>query len=136
MKTIIAGSRTIQSYQVVLDAINSAPFKDQITEVFSGMATGPDIFGFRWAMENKKPVRQFLPDWKKLGKPAGIIRNVEMATYADAAIIVWDGSSTGTGHILKYFKKLDPPVLVHLVMHRPANMPPNLVQQGRDESYE
>lgn len=115
MKTIICGSRTIQSYDVFLRALNTAPFLDKITVVFSGMAAGPDVFGYRWAMERKLPVRQFYPDWNKLGKPAGLIRNMEMCTYADAIIAVWDGRSTGTGHIIKYSSHMDPPLLRHII---------------------
>lgn len=116
MKTIICGSRTIQSYDLVKSAIESSGFADKITEVFTGMASGPDIFGFRWATERKLPVRRFLPEWDKLGKQAGFIRNAEMCTYADAIIAVWDGRSNGTKHIIKYSKQMDPPLQRHIVV--------------------
>lgn len=133
MNTIIAGSRTIQSYDLVLKAIQDSGFAPRITTVLCGMASGPDILGYRWAMTQKIPVRQFVPEWSKYGKPAGIIRNAEMATYADAAIVLWDGRSTGTAHLLKYMKGLDPKVLVHLVMC-PEWVQKTLVTQGQEQS--
>lgn len=135
MKTILCGSRTIQSYDALLAALAACGFADQITTVFTGMASGPDIFGYRWALERKLPVRPFLPDWKTHGKPAGIIRNMEMVTYADAMVALWDTRSTGTKHIIAYSKKMQPPlrVYVHLC---PEFIPQNLVTQGRKESDE
>lgn len=132
MKTIIAGSRTIQSYQMVLDAINSSGFADQITCVFSGMASGPDIFGYRWALERKIPIRQFKPDWDKLGKQAGFIRNAEMCTFADAIIAVWDGRSNGTKHIIKYSSQMDPPLRRHVVNVGPQLQ--TLADYGRQQT--
>lgn len=115
MKTIIAGSRSIKTYETVKSVIESAPFVSQITEVFCGMAAGADIFGFRWATERKIPVKQFRPEWDKYGKVAGIIRNCEMCAYADAIIVVWDGRSTGSAHIIKYSKGIDPKLQRHIV---------------------
>ena len=133
MKTIIAGSRTIQSYDAVLRALAACGFADRITSVFSGMASGPDIFGYRWALERKLPVRPFFPDWKTHGKPAGIIRNMEMVTYADAMVVLWDTRSTGTKHIIEYSKKMLPPLEVYVQLC-PEFLPANLVTQGQQES--
>lgn len=114
MKTIIAGSRTITDYNLVQSVIESAPFRARITAIFCGMAAGVDILGYRWAYANRVPIREFKPDWTTYGKMGGIIRNGEMASQADAAIVIWDGVSRGTEHLLKYIKGLDPKVEVHL----------------------
>jgi hypothetical protein len=39
--------------------------------------------------------------WDQFGKSAGFRRNVEMAEYADALVLVWDGKSRGSGHMLR-----------------------------------
>ena len=96
MKTIIAGSKSIQSYDLVAETIQLSAFT--VTEVFSGMRSGPDIFGYRWGVNAKIPVRCFKPDWEKLGKPAELIKCFEMAAYADALIIITDG----TDHVAEY----------------------------------
>lgn len=115
MKTIIAGSRAITDYNLVVSHIESAPFRAQITQLFCGMAAGVDILGYRWAYANRIPIREFRPEWNTYGKMAGIIRNGEMASQADAAIVVWDGASRGTEHLLKYMRGLDPAVHLHLL---------------------
>lgn len=99
MKTIIAGSRSVTNYLAVKSAIEESGF--EITEVVSGGAHGVDRLGERWANENNVPIRRFLPDWDKHGKPAGFIRNYLMAKYAEALIAVHDGSSRGTAHMIR-----------------------------------
>jgi hypothetical protein len=95
-KVIIAGGRNIKDYNLVVAAIEESGWKDQITEVVSGGADGVDKLGERWAMDNLLYVRRFNADWKRWGNRAGPIRNLEMAKYADALILVWDGESKGS----------------------------------------
>lgn len=93
MKVIIAGSRHMQfkDYWMIGKAVEKSRF--DVTEVVCGMARGADMFGAKWAYENKIPVKKFPANWDEHGKAAGPIRNGEMARYADAAIIfIWDGS--------------------------------------------
>ncbi len=115
MKTIIAGSRSITNQVTVFWAIDNSPFCDKITEVVSGGARGIDTLGELWAARNAIPVTQFLPDWS-VGKHAGLLRNSEMATYADALIAIHDGKSTGTLHMITQMKKLSK--IVHIVTLR------------------
>ena len=113
MKTIIAGSRTIQSYAPVLEAIRRSGMV--ITEVVSGKATGVDLMGERYAGEQDIPVKPFPPDWAKHGKKAGILRNLEMLDYADQVIVVWDGTSTGSQHTCKEGLRRGMPVFLQKV---------------------
>lgn len=94
MRTIIAGSRGITEYSIVLQAIIESDFK--VTEVVSGTAEGVDRLGETFAHIGNIPCNRFPADWKKYGKSAGMIRNEEMARNADALIAVWDGKSKGT----------------------------------------
>lgn len=100
MRTIIAGSRTITSYQTVCECIKDSGFT--ITEVVSGAARGVDKLGEMWAKENKVAIKQFPADWDKFGRKAGHIRNEEMAQYATCLIAIWDGESPGTGSMIHY----------------------------------
>lgn len=99
MKTIIAGSRTITNYDILLEAIEDSGITP--SEVISGTCNGVDILGERWAKENDIPIVCFPADWEKYGRSAGMIRNIEMAKYADALIAVWDGVSPGTENMVK-----------------------------------
>lgn len=131
MKTIIAGSRNITDYNLLLRAINSVSF--DITEVVCGCADGPDKMGLMWARDNGIAVR-FFPAWShqmmwaldnrnsdekvvdmpmvKNPKSAGFVRNHEMAKYAGAAIILWDGRSRGTEGMIAQARRYD--LVVHL----------------------
>lgn len=105
MRTIIAGSRTIKDKSFVYGILNS--FTDfKITEVVCGMAIGVDMIGYQWANDNGLPIKQFPAQWAIHGsKIAGFVRNEEMAKYAEALILIWDGSSKGSQHMLKCAEK-------------------------------
>lgn len=109
MKVIIAGSRHMPftQYPLIGQAVSKSGFK--ITEVVCGMARGADMFGAKWAYENKIPVKKFPANWDEHGLAAGPIRNAEMAQYADAAIIfIWDGSR-GSADMERKMKSLKKP---------------------------
>jgi len=110
MKIVIAGSRTITNYDEVLTAIKGSPFV--ITEVVSGRARGVDSLGEYYAKQNNLACSYFPADWNTHGRRAGPIRNAEMARYADAAIIVWDGVSTGSANMIENMKRLNKPYYV------------------------
>ena len=99
MKVIIAGSRDIKDYKLVVDTIKSSGY--DITEVVSGCATGVDGLGEQWARANNIPVKEMPADWNRHGKSAGPQRNKAMAEYADAAVIIWDGQSRGTRNMIE-----------------------------------
>ncbi len=123
MKLIVAGSRTLSdaaNRQKVYDYLDGK--KCSITEIVSGMALswkwkddphigGADRYGYDWAIMNAVPVMTFYPDWERYGKGAGINRNCDMARYADAVVVFFDGSSTGTDH-MKIMQTIGKPVLL------------------------
>ena len=102
MKVVIAGSRTITDYEILLDAMSQVDWV--ITEVVSGLATGVDTLGMRWAKEKNIPVKEFRAEWELHGKAAGPIRNSQMAKYADAVIVIWDGESRGSKNMIEEAK--------------------------------
>lgn len=106
MKTIIAGSRGITKLAILQEALNGCFFKHDITEVVSGTAAGVDRLGEKWANSQDIPIRRFPADWNTFGRSAGYIRNKQMAEYADAAIILWDGESKGTKHMIDLAQKM------------------------------
>jgi hypothetical protein len=107
-KTIIAGSRTFDSLFLLHYAIREARKAglEDITEVVSGAARGADRLGEDWAEQFGIPVNSHPADWKYHGKKAGILRNKDMADYADQAIILWDGYSPGTKNMIDTMRKL------------------------------
>lgn len=116
MKVIIAGSRSITSFEDVSAAIIASGFT--ITEVVSGGAAGVDTMGEQWAATAGLPVKRFLPDWEQFGKAAGPIRNRDMAKYADLAIVVWDGKSAGSRSMINEMSKAGKMVYVHPINYK------------------
>ena len=111
MKTIIAGSRSIIEMKHIETAIVLSNFN--ITEVVCGMASGVDTLGLQWAKTQKIKVTEFPAFWAQEGKLAGIKRNVRMGNYADVLISIWDGSSKGTDHMIRWMKKIEKPIFVY-----------------------
>lgn len=115
MKVVIAGSRHIKDRLGLVKAIEQSGFN--ITEVVCGMARGVDTMGEAWARANDIPVKEMPADWGKFGSYAGPLRNSEMAKYADAAIILWDGESRGTLNMIKNMAHLDKPYFIRMVFN-------------------
>lgn len=115
MKTIIAGSRAIDRYELVDVALSDAMGQGLvITAVVSGGARGIDQLGERWAREHSIPVTRLIPDWGKWGKRAGILRDEQMASVADALVAIWDGTSRGTDHMVSEGRRRG--LVVHLYL--------------------
>lgn len=103
MRTIIAGSRTIEDYGCLLNAIKQS--KINISTIVSGTANGVDKLGERYGTENNIPILKFPADWDNLGKSAGYKRNETMSENADALIVLWDSVSKGTKHMIDIAKR-------------------------------
>lgn len=104
MKTIIAGSRDGIVYTDLINALHLCGFKNQITEIVSGGARGADSYGENYAKDFNIPLKIFPAKWRVNGvydPSAGYKRNVEMARYADACIVLWNGKSRGSKHMIK-----------------------------------
>jgi len=121
MKVIIAGSRYKDSerkipfddYLAVVNAIKNSNFN--ITEVISGCAIGVDKLGEKWANVNNCPIILMPADWNRYNKAAGPIRNRQMAEIADAAVIIWNGKSSGTLNMINEMKRLNKPYFIDII---------------------
>lgn len=106
MRTIVAGSRSINQYSIVASAIADAPWS--ISVLISGGAKGIDELGEAYAYLHKIPLEIYNAEWRtKNGYDpgAGIKRNKLMATKAEALIAIWDGISPGTANMIENAKK-------------------------------
>lgn len=86
-------------------AIEKASFN--IDTVISGTAKGVDQLGETWAYDNNKNLITMPADWDAYGKMAGYKRNIAMAATADALIVLWDGRSNETKHMINIAKNKD-----------------------------
>ncbi len=81
-----------------------------ISEVVSGGAIGVDLSGENFANIFGFKLKKFPADWETHGKAAGPIRNKQMAEYADALLLIWDGKSKGSTNMKTQMIKLKKPV--------------------------
>lgn len=106
MKIAIFGSRQITDVEL------SGFLPEDVTEIVSGGAVGVDTVAADYAMANGIKLVEFLPDYALFGKRAPIIRDKQIAEYADMGFAFWDGSSKGTVHTVNFFKELRKPVRI------------------------
>lgn len=120
MKTIIAGTRSFSDYSLLEEVMDEVHSHFNVSEVVSGTAKGADRLGELWASERSVRLVKFPADWKKLGKAAGPIRNLEMAVYSELLVSFWDGASSGTKNMITHMESLSKPRLV--VNYRTGHM--------------
>ena len=109
MRVIVAGSRSITDREFVWGVLSQ---QCDISVILSGEAPGPDRFGKEWARAHKLPVKVFLAEWKRCGKAAGILRNLQMAKEGDRLLAFWDGQSRGTAHMIQCMRRAGKPVVI------------------------
>lgn len=119
MKLIIAGSRHFDKNKVLSIIESSIDFFDlgtSLTEIVHGAAEGVDSAAIDFyethfdGYQLLYGIRKFPADWKTHGKAAGPIRNRQMAEYADALLLIWDGKSRGSANMKKEMEKLNKPI--------------------------
>ena len=114
MKVIIAGSRDIIDFWKIVPFIKEGFEQlniENAPQIVSGCANGMDKIGESLAEFCGYDLKKFPADWNKHGKAAGPIRNKQMAEYADAAIVIHNGSR-GSLNMIEQMKKLNKPVFV------------------------
>lgn len=118
-KVCIAGSRSFTDWLLMWEFLEKklADFLklttgSGISEIVSGTAKGADKLGERYAVAKSIPIKRFPADWNKYGKVAGHVRNRQMAKYADACVVFWDGESRGTANMIQCTRELKLPTMV------------------------
>ena len=112
-KVIVAGSRTFSDFDLMCEKMDYflQTVNDDI-EIVSGLVPGADSLGTKYAKKRGYHVREFPARWNTFGKRAGYLRNIEMAEYADACVVFWDGKSKGTKHMITTAKQYKMPVRI------------------------
>ena len=96
MKCAVIGSRSI-----VIDNIGEY-IPPEADEIVSGGAVGVDSAAAEYAAAHGIKLSVFLPDYKKYGRAAPIVRNKTIVDYSDIVIALWDGKSRGTSQVIEY----------------------------------
>ena len=106
MKVAVIGSRNanISNLETYLS--------ENCTEIVSGGAIGIDRCAAAFAKAHGLTLTEFLPQYKKYGRAAPIIRNKQIVEYADTVLAFWDGVSKGTSFTIRYCEKIGKPCIV------------------------
>lgn len=116
MRTIIAGTRNINSYQQVCNAISAAElYGISCKHIITGGCRGVDTLGINYAKNNNIEFTIYNADWNLYGKSAGPIRNEIMSRNADALIAIWDGKSKGTADMIKKAENENLIIYIHKI---------------------
>lgn len=107
---LICGSRSIKNLQ-----ISRYIRPESCAAILHGGAMGTDAIADSWAKANNLETVIYKPNYKVYGKRAPLVRDEEMAEFADVVIAFWNGVSKGTLYTVNYAKKIGRKVIVHLI---------------------
>lgn len=116
MSLIIAGGRDLKIddrlFDFAVDYFNLLPNNDwgDVGEIVSGGASGIDAYAKDMAERYNLSFKEFPADWNTHGRAAGPIRNRQMAEYADALLLIWNGESRGSASMKREMESLGKPV--------------------------
>ena len=110
MKALVCGSRSWEDHEQIYDALFAlttwAVIEDENITVIHGGAWGADTAADIAARTLGYDIECFTPDWKRYGRSAGIVRNLDMLDQnPDVVLAFWDGVSRGTAHTINEAKK-------------------------------
>lgn len=103
MRVAIVGSRDYLNESAVRAYVRALP---PGTVVVSGGARGVDRWAASEAKECGLEVVEYLADWDRYGRRAGMIRNSLIVSDSDKVVAFWDGVSAGTANTIKSARRL------------------------------
>ena len=109
MKCAIVGSRELR-----IDNI-SEYIPTGADEIISGGARGVDTVASEYARKQGIKLTEFLPNYKKYGRRAPLVRNLQIIEQSDCVIALWDGHSPGTKYVIDECRKRGVEVHVFLI---------------------
>ncbi len=102
MRIAIVGSRDVKEVKL-------EKYVSENDEIVSGGAIGVDSCAAEYARKNGLRLTEILPQYKRYGRAAPIIRNKEIVEYSDKILVFWDGKSKGSLSVIEYAKKIGKP---------------------------
>lgn len=87
----------------VLDSVHSD--RGPITLLVHGGARGADRLAEGWAASRKIKQKRYLPQWRRYGGSAGIVRNIKMHDTELPDLVVAFPGGRGTSHMKSHARK-------------------------------
>lgn len=111
MKLAIVGTRnpsiTYEEFKTLC-----APHMSGVTAFVSGGAKGIDTLASNFAKELSIPIIEYLPDYKRYGKAAPLVRNSAIVADADKVLAFVSSESKGTWDSIRKAKKENKQVVI------------------------
>lgn len=107
MRVAVVGSRKL----FITDL--GAYLPPETTEIVTGGAKGVDTSAALYAVKHGLKLTEFRPDYRRYGKGAPLKRNITIIENADFVLIFWNGTSTGTQHVISECQKRDIPYQIY-----------------------
>lgn len=99
MRVLVCGGRDFSDQGLLFRLMDTLKLSPKDTVIHGG-AFGVDALAGKWARDRNIPEVVFAADWKKHGKAAGPIRNIEMATSGKPDIVIAFPGGRGTEHMV------------------------------------
>lgn len=113
MNIIVVGSRNYATPELFHKALDASGFT--MTGLVSSGNIGLDRYLEKYAEKNDIPIYRFSLNKKKYGRGADLFRNMEMVSFADAVIAIWNGKSVNTRLMLEQAFKARLKIYVEMV---------------------
>lgn len=113
---LICGDRNWDNFSLLLKTLSEVQQAEGVALVVQGEATGADTMGRQAAALLGIPERGFPADWRKHGRSAGPIRNVQMLKEGKPTLVLafhpFIENSKGTKHMVEIAQKAGVPVKI------------------------
>lgn len=114
---LVVGSRSFTDYSRFEREMDAIVPQGELVVIVSGGAAGADALAKRYAYEHRLYYNEFPAQWKKYGKKAGFLRNVQMHEFISRCknrrvVAFWDGISKGTEHSFQLSERYCNPLTV------------------------
>ncbi len=112
MRVAVVGSRGLDErcYSILCEHVPVG-----CSEIISGGAMGVDTLAERYAADCKLKMTVIKPNYQLYDKTAPLVRNGVIVKEADYVLILWDGVSRGTLHVIMHCMKIGKPYKLLLI---------------------
>ena len=127
-RLIITGTWTFNDEALFYTTINSVlsnyPKDKYKIIIVSDCVEGPGSMAIKYAKDHDYEIKKFPAEWDKLGKSAGIRRNLQMAQYASdihhtgLLVVFWDENSPGTKNMIEVAQRYGIPTNIISIVPR------------------
>jgi hypothetical protein len=105
MRVLICGGRDFSDKDFIFSSLDKLHEKHHISHIITGGALGADFFAHKWASSRRCDITIFPANWKKYGKKAGALRNIQMLEDGEPELVIAFPGGKGTEHMKKIARK-------------------------------